>query len=444
MRTIRTILAFALCTLSLSAWSQDDLRLSERSLTGTARFVGMSGAMSAIGGDPSSVLLNPAGLGLYRRSEVLLTFDGMFDATRQAGTERTHARNLFMIPHASAVFSLPIFAPTEKGVQFHNIMLSYNRVQSYSREMYGTATDGPSLGALLTTADVNWDIPFCTDSHYASNSLSLRENGYVNEYALDWAMNISNRWYVGAGLHMQSYLLSADATYLEIFPSMNAEGRYYSNTNQTTLLFSGASFNLSLGMLYRPIPWLRFGLGMQTASVGRVNTYSTGSLRAQTDSLRVSNAPDLRPPSRAFHMPWRTTASVALQVGAYGMLAFQYDFAHQSGDNLHTLRAGLEVVPVLGLYINAGYAFESPFDKRQFVVPMDNTFDRQDTYFHQLRWTQYASFAIGYRGTHMMVQAAYQYRWQRLNLYAHENAMPYDMNTNTHRIVITIGWHRYY
>jgi hypothetical protein len=99
---------------------------------------------------------------------------------------------------------------------------------------------------------------------------------------------------------------------------------------------------------------------------------------------------------------------------------------------------------VLGLYINAGYAFESPFDKRQFVVPMDNTFERQDTYFHQLRWTQYASFAIGYRGTHMMVQAAYQYRWQRLNLYAHENAMPYDMNTNTHRIIITVGWHRYY
>ncbi|MBO7458297.1 MAG: hypothetical protein J6T80_03480 [Paludibacteraceae bacterium] len=425
-------------------YAQDYLRLSERNITGTARYIGMGGAMTAIGGDPSAALYNPAGLGLYRRSEVFVTFDVMLDRTRQIGTTDVFKRNVLMIPQASAVFSIPSYTLSDEGVQFNNLMLSYNRVQSYSREMFGVGDHDPSLGALLTTADVNWDIPFCTDLINASNSLYLRETGYVNEYALDWAMNISNRWYVGAGLHVQSYLLSSDATYQETFTAQNTEGRHFSNNNQTTLLFSGASFNFSAGFLCRPLPWLRLGFGIQTPSVGHLVTRTSGSLTAQTDTLATSYAPDCNSQTRSFHMPWHTTTSVGFQIGAYALAAVQYDFTHQSGVNLHSLRAGIEVVPVLGLYINAGYAFESTFDKNPFVVPMDPTFDRQDTYFQRPRWTQYASIAVGYRGTHMMVQAAYQCRWQRLNLHAIENTAPYDMHTETHRIVLTLGWHRYY
>ena len=73
MKNLRYIVSFVLCTLSLCTWSQDFTRLSERSIMGTARYVGMSGAMSAIGGDPSAAHDNPAGLGLYRRAEVLFS-----------------------------------------------------------------------------------------------------------------------------------------------------------------------------------------------------------------------------------------------------------------------------------------------------------------------------------------------------------------------------------
>ena len=65
----------ALCSVfCVPAQAQDYARLSERSIMGTARYVGMGGAMTAIGGDPSSVFDNPAGLGLYQRSEVMLSF----------------------------------------------------------------------------------------------------------------------------------------------------------------------------------------------------------------------------------------------------------------------------------------------------------------------------------------------------------------------------------
>jgi len=55
---------------SASAQSDADaLRYSQTSLAGTARFTSMAGAFGALGGDFSSIAINPAGLGIYRKSE---------------------------------------------------------------------------------------------------------------------------------------------------------------------------------------------------------------------------------------------------------------------------------------------------------------------------------------------------------------------------------------
>src|SRR5438046_2391525 len=47
----------------------DALRYSQNSLAGTARFVSMGGAFSALGGDFSTLSSNPAGIAVYRKSE---------------------------------------------------------------------------------------------------------------------------------------------------------------------------------------------------------------------------------------------------------------------------------------------------------------------------------------------------------------------------------------
>ena len=45
------------------------LRYSQYNPFGTARFAAQGGAIGALGGDLSSVVVNPAGLGFYRSSE---------------------------------------------------------------------------------------------------------------------------------------------------------------------------------------------------------------------------------------------------------------------------------------------------------------------------------------------------------------------------------------
>ena len=426
---ILTIIGLALGVNSPSQ-AQDYFRLGERTINGTARYVGMSGAMSAIGGDPSSAHDNPAGLGLYLRSEVTLSFDQTMDFTWQNGDDKNRQKDfLFSVPQASIVFSLP---------QNNKFQFSYRRLQSYRRTIYGTGKDGYSLGAVLNTLDVNWDIPFCTGNPNRVHDLKLAEAGMVHEYAFNWAINISDSWYVGAGLQVQSYNLSADAIYQEDF----AGGMY--NSNKTTLFYSGVSTSLSAGLIYRPFEWLRLGVGLQTPSLGAMSISSTGELASMTDSLRFSYAPDQTYTERSvLTQPLHLSSSVAFQIGAYGMVALQHDYYHQPKEtDRHSLRLGLEVIPVLGFYINAGYACESTF-KQDRIVAIDPIFNRQDTYFQMPQIAHYGSLALGYRGKYFIAQVAYQYRRQQLNLYAHEFVAPYNICADTHRIVFTIGWHRY-
>ncbi len=110
-------------------------------------------------------------------------------------------------------------------------------------------------------------------------------------------------------------------------------------------------------------------------------------------------------------------------------------------NDVHSLRAGLEIVPINNLFINAGYVYESSFRKQDDLVEHAYDAVRTDTYFQNIRRTQYISLGLGYRGKVFVAQAAYQLGLQGINLYAHQLATPYDMRTQTHRVVFTLAWH---
>ena len=66
-----------LAGMSSAAWAQnqyDVARFIDDDLNGTARFVGMGGAMSALGADISTIRTNPAGIGLFRGNDVSVSF----------------------------------------------------------------------------------------------------------------------------------------------------------------------------------------------------------------------------------------------------------------------------------------------------------------------------------------------------------------------------------
>jgi len=77
-----------LALISAGAMAQtqyETARLTGSELNGTARFVGMGGAMGALGADISTMNTNPAGVGLYRSSEISTSF-GFNNTQTKSGT----------------------------------------------------------------------------------------------------------------------------------------------------------------------------------------------------------------------------------------------------------------------------------------------------------------------------------------------------------------------
>ena len=86
---------------------QDALSYSQSSLFGSARVQGAGGAFGALGADLSAIAINPAGIGLYRRSE----FSGSFGVTayltdsKYIGTSSSESKTNLNIPQFGFVFN---------------------------------------------------------------------------------------------------------------------------------------------------------------------------------------------------------------------------------------------------------------------------------------------------------------------------------------------------
>ena len=75
---MKKIVLSVMLTLAViaGAFAQNDLdafRFSQTNWEGTARFMGAGGAFGAIGGDFSSLSTNPAGIGVFKKTEFSLT-----------------------------------------------------------------------------------------------------------------------------------------------------------------------------------------------------------------------------------------------------------------------------------------------------------------------------------------------------------------------------------
>ena len=456
------------------AAAQEQARLSERALSGTARYVGMGGAMTAVGGDPSAVRDNPAGLGVYRRMEVSITMGGVFDQTMQVGSDWSGLNSKFEMQQVSWSFHFGDPYRTS-GVIANNFMISYNRVRQYQREYYANVNNCDNSLADVIALKTNgleeqylqpegrWDdanvgwlsllgydtymINPLPDNQWAANlqqgekvngSMYVSERGYMDEYALDWGMNISNRWYVGAGIRMTSFYLSQTERYDEkALTSGNTLSAY------NTLLMSGLGVNGAIGMIGHPVEWLRFGVSFITPTASTLSVSNYGEMRSSINDSTIAT-PDCTTTVEGFSLPLRLSTSVAFQWKRYGLLSLQYDYAHHKYlDDVHTLKVGLEVVPVQRLFINAGYVYESTFRNGESLLPYKLNYNAVETNTHALytRNTQYISCGVGYRGRNLIVQVAYQYQLQDMDFQLHELCMTDGMRGRTHRFVITLGWH---
>ena len=470
---MKKILLILLLAYSLSpiAYSQDVQRFAERGTIGSARYVGMGGAMTAIGGDPSAAMVNPAGLGLYRRSEISVSIDETIDNTQQVGSNDTYQRTRFAAPQISAIWAWGN-SQKQRGLVYNNFMFSLNRLANFNRDI---VVKGAGMGMVPTICNItndeggvseeflvnkpwdNVDIGWLSILGYEAylidpiennkwkpavdftdGSLSISETGTSDQYTLSWAGNISNQWYIGIGLNIPTINYTKHT-------SLREENKQNSSSAELKSMFhvSGVGVSGSFGLIYRPIQALRIGASLQTPTILSLSRQSTGDMYSTIAGQKYEV---LTPESGVMDIdiasPLRTSVSVAGQLGKIGLIAVQYDYAHSNEmEDIHTLRIGAEAQMTRGLFLNAGYVYESSFMKEDPKWLLGYNEIRTDMDYRYTAATQYASAGIGYRSDVVVAQLAYQYGWQTIHQYAsEEQALPFYVDTHTHRIVATLAW----
>ena len=468
---MKKILLILLLAYSLSpiAYSQDVQRFAERGTIGSARYVGMGGAMTAIGGDPSAAMVNPAGLGLYRRSEISVSIDETIDNTQQVGSNDTYQRTRFAAPQISAIWAWGN-SQKQRGLVYNNFMFSHNRLATFNRDI---VVKGAGMGMVPTICNITndeggvseeflvnkpWDNveigwlsilgyeAYLIDPiennkwkpavDFTDGSLSISETGTSDQYTISWAGNISNQWYIGIGLNIPTINYTKHTTLREENKNASAELK-------SMFHVSGVGVSGSFGLIYRPIQALRIGASLQTPTILSLSRQSTGDMYSTIAGQKYEV---LTPESGVMDIdiasPLRTSVSVAGQLGKIGLIAVQYDYAHSSEmEDIHTLRMGAEAQVTRGLFLNAGYVYESSFMKEDPKWLLGYNEIRTDMDYRYTAATQYASAGIGYRSDVVVAQLAYQYGWQTIHQYAsEEQALPCYVDSHTHRIVATLAW----
>jgi len=365
-RNLSIMAALVLSTTSVIAWAQDEtdaLRYSQLSPMGTARSSGFGGALGSVGGDFTSLSVNPAGIGMYRKGEMMFTpsikvnsVSGTYlGTTRSDDASRFNVNNLGMVftsaPQGKR-YERSKWKSTSFGVGF-NRLADYNRTYNYNGFNSGP---GSSSVSELFVADAN---TFGLDENERNNLAYLGYESYLMNLdptdstfftVVPWQSGINqgrrvtekgryNEWNISiGGNYMEKLLLGATLG----IPTLRYERQ--SKTSEATTVANpynfesldfgeyttqkGTGINLKLGFIYKATDNFRFGVAVHTPTWFTITDEYTPSVRsrAQGYDAYVEMDPQTFVNSYNLTTPWRGIISATAMLSKYGFITADYEY----------------------------------------------------------------------------------------------------------------------
>lgn len=311
------------CSLMCSAQAMaqnayDAARYAGDELNGTARFVGMGGAMGALGADISTIGTNPAGIGLFRGHDLSTSF-GMNSTKAESdfgGEKMNDKRNKASFDQIGFVYSTKIGNRTT--LRYLNFGFNYHKSRNFNRmfaaggmlnglsqtqqmanmvggtifsmdeidNIYNYGMEGhsnlsnpynnvnyPYLGVMgIRTGLVGvgtfddgkggtYQLPIGWNGN--SSGFRSREEGGINQYDFNVAFNVEDRMYFGITLGVNDVDYTRSTYYTEDLYDGSHSGFYELRNLYRT---EGSGINLKLGAIFRPIEEspFRFGFAIHT------------------------------------------------------------------------------------------------------------------------------------------------------------------------------------
>lgn len=333
--------------------------VSTQDLNGTARYVGMGGAMEALGADLSTISTNPAGIGLFRRSHVSASLGFI----SQSGVESWGPANKNNVSFDQAGF---VYSNRMSRSSFLNFAFNYHKSRNFNQILAVTdRLDGASQskltldkfasGLIKGSDDLTYnqvdvlyheglydtnlilkDGSFNTDAYRFSGdnySFNRGNKGYIAEYDLNISGNINDRVYLGVtvGIHDVHYRGYSD--YFENLKTADQEIAQRPNILRTAELedsrdIDGTGYDVKFGAVIRPIESspFRFGLYINSPIFYDLRSVNRTGLRLNGQYFADKN-PRHDELKYEFRTPWKFGVSLGHTIGTNLALGATYEYS---------------------------------------------------------------------------------------------------------------------
>lgn len=357
--------------------------LMDNQLNGTARFIGMGGAMSALGADISTMSTNPAGIGLYRSSDVALTMGWFNPTSKSEFSGETHKDKVsrFSFDQVGFVYSTKLGNRTTiryinfgfnyrksnnlyshftmGGVPQGDISLTQNMVGSlqaagiqpsdfssmlndencYFDNRYGWLNImGGLTGAIgVETGQDEAGNPYegYYSWHSERNRFHSENRGGIYAYDFNVAMNVLDRVYLGLTIGVYDVDYSRYSSYTEYLYDPMGVYQPIDMCLENHYKLKGSGVDAKLGIIVRPFEYspLRIGLAVHTPTwynlseiaSARMSTYDMDGSGWETTTDGLSNWYDYN-----FRTPWKFNLSAGYTFGQNIAIDAEYEYADYS------------------------------------------------------------------------------------------------------------------
>ncbi|WP_316815205.1 hypothetical protein [Pedobacter nyackensis] len=474
MKKFSQMLMVAMVATTGTTYAQyagDAIKFGNTNYGSSTRFKGMGNAQIGVGGDMSSLSGNPAGLGLFTRSEFSFSPE-LNNSTSKANylnNNTNDSRTKVNVNQAGVVWYNPTYKPqgqnTSKGVLSTVFGIGFSRTNDFTQQYnYGGSNANTSMrdffaeeanrnmysdGSLDEVSLENYaysdylinkntptspgrfeSTPFSTNVQSQSAIIS----GGSSEINFAGALNISNQLYIGASIGMVNVRYDRIATYTEKgqvnvynngnpndpndIPGYAGPEDYSFNytQNQET---QGSGINAKLGIIYRPVSNFRIGLNYQTPTWLYIEdqysenlfTSLSGEKPIVGDAISSLYNYRLRTPSKA-------SVGASYVFGGQAILSADVDFIDYAGTRFSMDGGGMNDQTIINNNADIKNGYTSAVNYRVGGEYRINNFNLRAGYglngspvkndTDNTYETQYYSGGLGYRINEYYIDIAYQ------------------------------------
>ena len=345
----------------------DALRYAYTEPSGTARTLGLGGAISAIGADFSTLSKNPAGLAWYRKSELVLTPSlSLTGVSSELTGGETRTRNRSNINFNNLGFVIKGRDRKVTDLKFLNFAIGYNRIADFHQDsnFAGTTPGSITDRFLELTSDGNSNTPNLTPDEldnfeaglayeagalfeiqgsgqgnfYATDfqtrelsekSQIVQATGGINEFTFSVAANYREKLLVGATVGVPVVSFRENKTYRQTDEDNSTE--FFDELEyKENLIQTGTGVNLKVGAMFRATQAIRIGAAIHTPTSFKLEDNFTSSLQyVYTDGTGRQDV-TAESPDGSFNYRVKTPMTIigsgAFIIGKMGLISAEVEY----------------------------------------------------------------------------------------------------------------------